>query len=85
MLGRDDVGHLAPGICADFFTVDIDTVEFAGGLHDPVASVVFCAPRRVDMTVINGHVVVADGRLVTVELEPVIEEHNRLAHEMAMA
>lgn len=85
VLGRDDIGHLAPGMYADFFSVDIGAIEFAGGLHDPVASVVFCAPHRVDTTVIDGHVVVAGGELATLELEPIIEAHNRLSREMARA
>ena len=61
VLGRDDIGHLAPGMCADFLSLDLNTIEFAGGLHDPVASVVFCAPQRAKTTVINGQVVVEDG------------------------
>ena len=55
VLGRDDIGHLAPGMCADFFSLDLNTIDFAGGLHDPVASVVFCAPQQTaKYTVING-------------------------------
>lgn len=83
VLGRDDIGHLAPGMCADFYSLDLGTIDFAGGLHDPVASVVFCAPRRVTTTVVNGKVVVADGQIVTVDMEPVIADQNRFAAEAA--
>jgi cytosine/adenosine deaminase-related metal-dependent hydrolase len=82
VLGRADIGYLAPGMCADFFSLDLNTIDFAGGLHDPVASVVFCAPQRAKTTVINGKVVVAEGRVTTVDMQPVIQEHNRLASEM---
>jgi 8-oxoguanine deaminase len=82
VLGRDDIGHLAPGMCADFFSVDLNTIDFAGGLHDPVASLVFCAPQNAKYTVINGEVIVDDGRIVTVDMAPVIEEHNRHAAAM---
>jgi len=82
VLGRSDIGHLAPGMCADFFTLDLTTLDFAGGLHDPVASVVFCAPHRARTTVIDGRVVVDDGQLLTLDLEPVIVEHNRHAKAM---
>jgi cytosine/adenosine deaminase-related metal-dependent hydrolase len=77
VLGRSDVGSLEPGKCGDFFTLDLNTIGFAGALSDPVAAVVFCAPQPARHTVVGGRPVVRDGRLVTVEIEPVIEEHNR--------
>lgn len=83
VLGRDDIGHLAPGMCADFFSIDLNTIDFAGGLHDPVASVVFCAPQPAKYTVINGDVIVENGQITTVEMQPVIEEQNRHAAKMA--
>ena len=46
VLGRDDVGSLEAGKCADFFSLDLGAVDYAGALHDPVAATVFCAPTR---------------------------------------
>jgi len=83
VLGRDDVGSLAPGQCADFFTLDLDAVDYAGALHDPVAATVFCAPTRARFTVVHGRVVVEEGRLTTVELPAIVEQHNRLAAAIA--
>ncbi len=82
VLGRDDIGQLAPGMCADFFSLDLHTVEFAGALADPVAAVLFCQPQRARYTVINGRVVVDGGAITTVDMAPVIAEHNKfsLAH-----
>jgi 8-oxoguanine deaminase len=79
VLGRDDVGSLEPGKCADFFSLDLGAIEYAGALHDPVAAAVFCAPTRARFTVVHGRVVVEDGRVVTVDMDPVVERHNRLA------
>ncbi|MBN1979733.1 MAG: 8-oxoguanine deaminase [Anaerolineae bacterium] len=79
VLGRDDVGLLAPGKAADFIGLRLDRLDYAGALHDPLAALVFCAPQRVDMSVINGRVVVEDGRLLTIDLGPVIERHNRIS------
>ena len=45
VLGRDDIGSLEAGKCADFFSLDLSAVDYAGALHDPVAATVFCAPR----------------------------------------
>ncbi|MCC7359701.1 MAG: 8-oxoguanine deaminase [Anaerolineales bacterium] len=82
VLGRTDIGALAPGLCADFFAIRLDRLAYAGALHDPVAATVFCAPQTADYTVINGRVVVRQGQLTTVDLPVVIERHNHLAREM---
>jgi len=79
VLGRDDIGHLAPGMCADFFSIDLNTIDLAGGLADPVASIIFCAPQKAKYTVINGNVIVEDGHITTVDMGPVLEEHNQHA------
>ncbi|WP_321908689.1 MULTISPECIES: 8-oxoguanine deaminase [unclassified Paraburkholderia] len=82
VLGRDDIGALAPGMAADFVAFDLRQPLFAGALHDPVAALVFCAPSQVALSVIGGRVVVKEGVLQTVELGPVIERHNRLAAQL---
>ncbi len=85
VLGRDDIGALAPGMAADFVAFDLATVGFAGALCDPVAALVFCAPPAVAWSVVDGRVVVREGRLVTLDLPPHLERHNRLARELAAA
>ncbi|MDR3100750.1 MAG: 8-oxoguanine deaminase [Paraburkholderia sp.] len=85
VLGRDDIGALAPGMAADFIAFDLRQPLFAGALHDPVAALVFCAPSQVALSVINGRVVVKEGVLQTVELAPVIERHNRLAGQLVQS
>ncbi|MGF6238348.1 MULTISPECIES: 8-oxoguanine deaminase [Paraburkholderia] len=85
VLNRDDIGALAPGMAADFVSFDLRQPLFAGALHDPVAALVFCAPSQVSYSVIGGKVVVKDGQLATLELGPVIEQHNRLAKALYQA
>ncbi len=46
LLGRDDIGSLAVGKRCDFFALDLNSLGFAGGLSDPVAATVFCAPAK---------------------------------------
>jgi 8-oxoguanine deaminase len=84
VLGRDDIGELAPGKAADFIGLRLDRLDYAGALHDPLAALVFCTPQRVDLSVINGRTVVEDGQLLTVDLGPVIERHNRISRELVM-
>jgi len=79
VLGRDDIGQLAPGYAADLIGFRLDRLDYAGALHDPLAALVFCTPQRVDLSVVNGRVVVEEGRLTTLDLGPVIERHNRIA------
>jgi len=80
VLGRDDIGHLAPGMAADLALFDLRGLGFAGGaVHDPVASLLLCAPAQAAYTIVNGRVVVRDGQLTTLDLGPLVEQHNRLA------
>ena len=82
VLGRDDIGALAPGMCADFFALNLNRVEYAGALHDPVAAVLFCAPTTAAYTVVHGRVIVREGQVATIDLPVVIERHNRIARAM---
>ena len=82
VLGRSDIGSLEMGKCADFFTLDLNQIEFAGGLHDPVAAVVFCSPMKASHTVVGGKVVVRDGQLTTIDLPTHIEKHNAAARRL---
>ncbi len=83
VLGRDDIGFLAPGMAADFIGYRLDTLGFAGGaVHDPRAALVFCQPPLVNLSVINGRVRVQDGQLLEIDLPPLIARHNALARAL---
>jgi cytosine/adenosine deaminase-related metal-dependent hydrolase len=82
VLGRDDVGALAPGMSADFIAINLQRLEYTGALHDPVAAVVFCQPPTVDWSVINGRIVVENGHLTTLDLPLHIERHNAVSTAM---
>ena len=82
VLNRDDIGALAPGMSADFVAFDMSGVGYAGAGHDPVAALVFCTPANVSSSVINGRVVVDDGRLLTADLPVVLGQHRDLARTL---
>jgi cytosine/adenosine deaminase-related metal-dependent hydrolase len=84
VLGRDDIGSLAPGKCADFFAVRLDQMTFAGGLHDPVAALVFCAPVNAEYTVVGGKFVVKEGRLATLDASKIVERQNKAAKRLLL-
>lgn len=82
VLGRSDIGALAPGMCADFFALDLGHVTYAGAHHDPVAAALFCSPTTAAYTVVHGRVIVRQGQVATIDLPVVIERHNRIASSM---
>ena len=84
VLGRTDIGHLAPGMCADLALFDLDTLGFAGGaVHDAVGALVLCASAPAAWTVVDGRVVVREGRLASVEVESLVQRQNSMATQLA--
>lgn len=79
VLGRDDIGSLEIGTCADLIALDLNRLAYAGALHDPVAAVLFCAPQNVDVTIVGGKIIVADGKIATLDVPKLIEQHNQAA------
>jgi cytosine/adenosine deaminase-related metal-dependent hydrolase len=79
LLRRDDIGVIEPGRCADLIAFDTRQLSLSGGQHDPVAGLVLCETGRVDLSIVNGRVVVADGQLVGIDLTALIDRHNQLA------
>ena len=75
LLGREDIGSLEFGKCADFFLVDSRRLELTGAEYSPADALATVGLRGpVDWTVVNGRVVVREGRLVSVDEERVAEE-----------
>ena len=82
VLGRDDIGSLEKGKCADFIAINLNRLEFTGALSDPVAAVVFCSPVNVDHTFVGGKRIVKDGELTTLDLRTQIVKHNAAARRL---
>ena len=82
VLGRPDIGSLEAGKCADFFAINLNRLDYAGALHDPVAAAVFCHPVRADYTIVGGRFVVREGQLVAVDEMKLVERHNRAARRL---
>ncbi len=85
VLGRDDIGALAPGMAADIVSVSLDQVGMAGAGHDPLAALLFCHVPRVTNAIVNGEVLVRNGELAHIELPRLIAQHNRLAAQLVNA
>ena len=80
VLGRDDIGSLAPGMAADIIGYRTDSLGLAGGaVHDPLAALVFCQTPTVSFSVINGVRRIEEGSLVGVDLTRLVQAHNQAA------
>jgi len=82
VLGRDDIGALAPGMAADLIAINLNRPDFAGAQADPLAALVFCAPPKVDLSIINGRVVIEDGAFVDVDLGELVAQHNAASRKL---
>jgi cytosine/adenosine deaminase-related metal-dependent hydrolase len=82
LLGRDDLGSLEPGKCADFAVWRADRLEL-GGAEDLVAGLVLSAPHRVDRLVVRGEDVVRDGALVHADEAEIARAHRVQARRFA--
>jgi 8-oxoguanine deaminase len=82
VLGRDDIGVLAPGMSADLVTFPLDGIATAGALHDPIAAMVFCQMPRVRHAIVGGRVLVSDGQPTMLEMPALVSRHNALARQL---
>lgn len=81
VLGRDDVGQIAPGKRADIALWDMRGIESAGSWD--AAALLLAGPRKARHVLVEGRQVVRDHQLTTIDLPVVIEAQNRLAARLA--
>ena len=79
ILGRDDIGCIAPGKAADMVAFRVDGIAHAGAQSDPVAALLTCAPGRAWMSMINGRVIVEQGELKHIDLPALVARHNAIS------
>jgi cytosine/adenosine deaminase-related metal-dependent hydrolase len=80
VLGRGDIGSIEPGKAADIAVFDVSGLDFAGSKSDPLASLLFCgASHRTKYTIVNGKIVVKNGRLVNVDEFKLAEKANKIS------
>ena len=75
ILGRDDIGQIAEGKCADMFMIDSRRLEVVGTALDPAAifgTVGYKCP--VDYSLVNGKVTVRHGELCNIDEEKLAAE-----------
>jgi cytosine/adenosine deaminase-related metal-dependent hydrolase len=74
-----DIGSIEVGKAADLIMWDLDTLEFAGSLHDPFTAPVLCDAKQVSMNMINGRIIIENGQFVSVDVPELISRQNATA------
>lgn len=83
VLGRPELGTLAPGKMADVAIYDLSDVAYAGtAVHDPLAALTLCQTTRARHVFVNGLPVVSEGQLTTIDLPQAVHHHNKLARKL---
>ncbi len=77
-IGRNDLGKLSEGCLADIVVIDMETINNVP-CRDPVKNLVNCATRSdVDYVIVNGEIVVEDGKLVTIDEEKIVKQVQKI-------
>lgn len=85
ILGRKDIGSIEVGKKADLFMIDTKQLGLTGALYDPksfLGTVGYSG--EIDITMVNGEVVVEKGRLVKIDEEKATAEANESVHKLLM-
>jgi cytosine/adenosine deaminase-related metal-dependent hydrolase len=83
ILGRDDIGRIAPGCRADIAAFSLKRVDYAGAITDPIGSLLMAgAWSRATLNMVNGRVLVRDGRLTSRDEDSIVEEANECSRRM---
>jgi cytosine/adenosine deaminase-related metal-dependent hydrolase len=79
-LGRSgELGVLTPGAVADIAVWSLAGPSFAGAVADPIEAWLRCGPVAAHHTVVDGRVLVRDGRLVDPRVDDLLRAHRQLA------
>ena len=76
-LGRSDIGRIAPGAKADIVVIDLENI-WTAPYADPIRALVTSGhPSMIDTVMVDGRVVVDDGRLLQAPQEQVLRDASR--------
>ena len=81
LLGRSDIGELAPGKQADLALFKLDELRFSGS-HDPLSALLLCAADRADRVMVGGKWRVVDGQVEGLDVQGLIADHRQAAREL---
>lgn len=74
-----DIGSIEVGKAADLIMWDLDTLEFAGGLHDPFTAPVMCDAKQVSFSMVNGKILIENGEFTDIDIPDLVRKQNKIA------
>ncbi|MFF7707757.1 8-oxoguanine deaminase [Pseudomonas sp. NPDC007930] len=84
LLGRDDIGQLAPGLQADLALFKLDDLRYSGS-HDPIGALLLCGADRADRVMVGGQWRLVDGEIPGLDLAGLIADHRQAASALMRA
>lgn len=83
LLHFNKTGRIREGFAADLAVFDVGKMEYAGALSDPLAAIIFSGYNHATAyTIVNGRIVVDNGRLVGFDEQTITDKANALSREM---
>ena len=83
VLNQPEIGSIEVGKAADMFLINTKRLGLAGGLSDSVSALVTSGDSQiVDITIVNGKIVVRDERLVNIDEDKVAKKANKISQKM---
>ena len=83
LIGRDELGSLDEGKAADLFMIDLNQETLIAADRDPAAMLCTVGYKgKTAYTIVNGQIVVKDGRLVNVDEDELVEKANAEAKRL---
>jgi cytosine/adenosine deaminase-related metal-dependent hydrolase len=83
LLNFEKVGQLQEGWAADMAIFNINKMEYAGSLSDPLAALIFSGYNHgTDYTIVNGRIAVENGRLTGVDEQKLTDKANMISERM---
>jgi cytosine/adenosine deaminase-related metal-dependent hydrolase len=77
-----DIGSIEVGKAADLIMWDLDTLEFAGGLHDPFTAPVMCDAKQVSLNMVNGKILIENGQFTNIDVRALAARQNTIAEHL---
>ena len=76
VLGRvGELGSIEEGKKADIIGFNLNKIEYAGAHKNPIGALLLCQPTKVDLSIINGRLIVKNGKLLNIDLPKVLSKH----------
>lgn len=81
VLGRTDIGTIAPGMQADLALFSLDDIRFSGS-HDPLAALILCGADRAEHVMVAGEWRVSNGQINGLDLPTLLAHHRAAASKL---